>query len=1338
VEIPTDSLPMQQTAATGQAVYGRTITTVFEDGNEREMLMNVVPLWDEEGKSRGAVGASIDLTELKKAEKALRESELRFRQAARVSHIGIFDHDHRTDTIYWSPEQREIFGFGPNEVVTLPVYLDHVYAQDREAMAAVRRAHDPAGNGLFDVEHRIVRRDGSLRWLSIRSQTFFEGEGDAHHRVRTVGAVLDITERKLMEEERQKLVEVAQNSPDFIGIATFDAKVLFVNEAGQALVGFERDRQITTTTIFDYLPTDEISRFGREVLPVVYSGKLWWGEVLLKHFRTGELIPVEMRAFPICDANGEVIAIANVSRDIRERKRAEGEILARTQQQRAIAELGLFALACKDLSPVFEKAVAAVAKTLGVEFCKVLQLLPDGKELLLRTGVGWHEGLVGRAKVKTDTASQAGYTLLCSEPVIAEDGRTETRFALPPLLLEHGVVSGISVVIPGHVKPFGVLGAHTQQRRTFTSDDANFLQSVANVLAQQIERNQSEQDLRQAEEKYRGIFDNAVLGIFQSTPDGRYLSVNQAMARMHGYTSPEEMVATVTDIEHQEYVDPSRRREFMRLLEEQGTVRDFEFEIYRKDGSRGWASLNVRAVLGEQGKLIYYEGTQEDITERKRIEEALRESEERLRLAQEAAKIGTFEHDFQTNENRWTPEMEAIYGVPPGGFPRSVEGFLDLVHEEDRPYVGRLVEQSMRDGDAEGEWRVIWPDGTVHWIAGRWRVFKDEEGRPVRALGMDFDVTERKRAEEALRRSEERYRSLVEATTQVVWTTGAAAEAVDIPIWCEFTGQSPEEARGDGWLESVHPDDREATKVAWSEALKNGNVYEREHRVRRRDGEYRFLSVRAVPVREKDGRIREWIGTCTDITERRRIEEDLRAGQEWIAQAQNAAHLGCFNWEIKNNRMAWSPEQEKIYGLAPGTFAGRYEDWRAMVLPEDREKAEASIEAQMGGGEASAEFRVLHQNTGQIRWVGAKGRVFTDRDGKPSRMIGINMDITERKQVEEALREAKERLTEEKLYLEQAIDTELGFEDIVGQSKALKSVMESVGRVASTGATVLLLGETGTGKELVARAIHRLSQRSANAFIKMNCAAIPSGLLESELFGAEKGAFTGAVSKKVGRLELADNGTLFLDEIGEISLALQPKLLRVLQDQEFERLGGTKTLKVDFRLIAATNRDLAEEVRENEFRSDLYYRLNVFPIRLPSLRERRDDIPMLVEYFVKKCARRMNKAIVSIPKKTMEALTAWDWPGNVRELENFIERSVILTNSSVLAAPLSELQRVSVERAKDETLAASERQLILNALRESRGKISGERGAAARLGLKRTTLQSKLKNLGIDPRRPPA
>jgi len=344
------------------------------------------------------------------------------------------------------------------------------------------------------------------------------------------------------------------------------------------------------------------------------------------------------------------------------------------------------------------------------------------------------------------------------------------------------------------------------------------------------------------------------------------------------------------------------------------------------------------------------------------------------------------------------------------------------------------------------------------------------------------------------------------------------------------------------------------------------------------------------------------------------------------------------------------------------------------------------------------------------------------------------VDVTRQKQIAEELRRAKETLAVEKLYLEQEIDAEQGFGEIIGHSAGLKNVMEQIGKVASSDATVLLLGETGTGKELVARAIHRMSTRAGRSLIKMNCAAIPSGLLESELFGHEKGAFTGAVSRKIGRLELAHGGTLFLDEIGEIPLSLQPKLLRVLQDQEFERLGGTQTIHVNFRLVAATNRDLQESMRRKEFRSDLYYRLNVFPVRVPPLRERPEDIAALVEYFVRRFSVLLSRTITSIPRQTMDRLMQWDWPGNVRELENFIERSVILTRGSVLAAPVSELVAGPAPTA-DTTLGGAEKRFIADALRAAHGQLGGPRGAAARLGIPRSTLQSRLKKLRIDPLR---
>ena len=371
---------------------------------------------------------------------------------------------------------------------------------------------------------------------------------------------------------------------------------------------------------------------------------------------------------------------------------------------------------------------------------------------------------------------------------------------------------------------------------------------------------------------------------------------------------------------------------------------------------------------------------------------------------------------------------------------------------------------------------------------------------------------------------------------------------------------------------------------------------------------------------------------------------------------------------------------------------------------------------------------------GLVSMCSRKANAFNEEDRDLLSQIGTQISLV----LENALaygrmRASRDDLEEQKLYLESEIESEYNFEDIVGKSAAIRKVLDQVAIVAPTSSTVLLHGETGTGKELVARAIHNLSPRRGRTFVRLNCAAIPSGLVESELFGHEKGAFTGALMQKRGRFELADQGSLFLDEIGDITMDLQPKLLRALQEQEFERLGSTKTIKVDVRLIAATHRDLESMIRNNQFREDLFYRLRVFPIEIPPLRERREDIQLLVHFFVSRLSRRMQKRIRSVPKPAMEALVHADWPGNIRELENFIERCVILTQGEELNVPRAELRKSGARRVTSPatTFEQAERQAIVDALKTASGRIAGNGGAAQRLGLKRTTLQNKMRRLNI-------
>jgi formate hydrogenlyase transcriptional activator len=376
-----------------------------------------------------------------------------------------------------------------------------------------------------------------------------------------------------------------------------------------------------------------------------------------------------------------------------------------------------------------------------------------------------------------------------------------------------------------------------------------------------------------------------------------------------------------------------------------------------------------------------------------------------------------------------------------------------------------------------------------------------------------------------------------------------------------------------------------------------------------------------------------------------------------------------------------------------------------------------------------------HRRIGSLVTGSVKPAAYDEEDVEFLRQVANQIAIT----VENALaygeiQALKDKLAQEKLYLQDEVCSELNFKEIVGKSVALRRVLMQVEIVAPTDSTVLIYGETGTGKELIARAIHNLSPRRLNAFVKLNCAAIPTGLLESELFGHEKGAFTGAIAQRIGRFELADRGSVFLDEIGEVPLDLQTKLLRVLQEREFERLGSTRTLRTDARLIAATNRDLSAMVEEQKFRSDLFYRLNVFPVRVPPLRERAEDIPMLVRHFVQHFGRRMKRTIETIPSETMEALIRYSWPGNIRELQNLIERAVILSRGSVLEVPLADLDSRTTPgqvNGKHQTLEDAERVHILATLKETRWVLSGPSGAAIRLGMNRSTLQFRLKKLGI-------
>jgi PAS domain S-box-containing protein len=602
------------------------------------------------------------------------------------------------------------------------------------------------------------------------------------------------------------------------------------------------------------------------------------------------------------------------------------------------------------------------------------------------------------------------------------------------------------------------------------------------------------------------------------------------------------------------------------------------------------------------------------------------------------------------------------------------------------------------------------------------------------------DIDDRKLAEDALRASEQDFRLIVDSVPGLVWTMtpNGEVELVNRQMLGYF-GKTLEELKE--WTLFLHPDDRARVTAYWRSTAESGQAYEVEHRLRRADGAYRWFQARGLPQRDAQGRIIRWFNLLTDIDERKRAEDAQRRSEAYLSEAQRLSRTGSFGCKVATGEMFWSEETYRIFEYDRATKPA-VEAILQRVHPEDKALVQERIDrAASEGQDCDMEYRLLLPG-GSIKHVHVVAHAV---EGEPGgfEFVGSVMDVTEQRQATaqllgafEEIKRLKDRLHEENVVLREQIDQGFMFEEIVGSSPALKTVLSSIVKVVPTGSTVMITGETGTGKELIARAIHKGSQRAGQPFITVNCASIPSPLIASELFGHEKGAFTGALQRRQGRFELAHSGTIFLDEIGELPNETQIALLRVLQERQFERVGSSRVIHTDVRIIAATNRDLAAAIASGTFRADLFYRLNIFPIHVPPLRNRKEDIPMLVEYFVKRYAEKARKQISKIDKNTLHLCQTYHWPGNIRELQNIVERSVILCTGDTFWVDESWFSSKDVLRANSsgrltEAVQSYEKELIETALAESNGKVAGPNGAAAKLGIPRSTLDLKIKQLKI-------
>ena len=855
-------------------------------------------------------------------------------------------------------------------------------------------------------------------------------------------------------------------------------------------------------------------------------------------------------------------------------------------------------------------------------------------------------------------------------------------------------------------------------------------ENSANALADDID----------TESGLRLIVNRTPALIYSARPDGYIDFFNQQSLEFLGLPFEEISGWRWTKLVHPDDLEGVLAK--WRAALETGEPFTSESRVHRADGNYCWMLHRNVAIVDDQGKIVRWFCTSIDIDDRKRAEAGLRQTTDELRRSefylaegQRLAHMGSWSFTADGKREYWSAEHFNIIGVDPARGVLPIPEFLSSVHPDDRERIKRKIESMVAKPEGcDEKFRILHPQRGVRFVRSVGiPVFED--GVLTRFAGTIMDITEEETLAQEVKRSQgylaEAQRlshagsfGWVVSTGQIFWS-GETFRIFEYDLATQPTVELV--------LQRVHPDDKAFVRQIVERATQGGNDFDIDHRLLMPDKRVKYLHVTAHRRSDDSGNL-EFIGAVRDVTAAKIAQHKLKQDEAELRQLINFVPEHVLVMDANGTRLYENQAMRDYFGTSlegiPAT-----EFYRKFVHPEDvasgalRERERAVLRGEPWEGELR-----LRRKDGQYRWFLIRSNPLRDEDGTVTRRYATATDIEDRKR-------AEERVQKENVALREEIDKASMFEEIVGSSAALKEVLARVSQVARTDATVLLTGETGTGKELIARAIHTRSQRAAKAFISVNCAAIPPPLIGSELFGHEKGAFTGALQRRLGRFELAEGGTIFLDEIGELPAEMQSALLRVLQEREFERVGGSQTIRTDVRVIAATNRDLEAAMMNGTFRTDLFYRLQVFPIEVRPLREREKDIPLLVEYYIDRYASKMGKKIRGIDRKSLDLLRSYSWPGNIRELQNVIERAMIVSEDDVLSIDVSWLSRESgrVAARQPGTLSKMppdrEKRIIEAALAETAGRVSGASGAAAKLGMPSTTLESRIRSLKINKHR---